>query len=593
MVVDTATSKKILYNNSGANNQSSLAICIVVVAIECARAELRALLYLEISMSHFPGVAPATIQANFKNLSSFQDVCTLFNIHHSALRALLYEKKSYHDFEIHKKNGSKRKISAPTKNLKLIQLKLKEVLEGDYRPKRCVHGFVANKDIKSNALFHKRARVLLNVDLENFFPSINFARVYGLFRAKPFNFNSKVAATLANICCYEKKLPQGAPTSPIISNLICQKLDSNLIKLASQHGLVYTRYADDLSFSGTRSIKIDLELDKNEGNTFYKAVEKSINANGFKLNPKKSRVGYKNQARMSVTGITINHKMNVSRKMYRNIRAALNACRVHGVDKANAYYNEKFKLRMGRQERPSSQLLLALKGQIEYLGYVRDYDYLYSNLILQLWNIDKSIFSAKEYAKKIQPTREKHLALKNAAWVIEADGLYQGTAFLLKNHDFFITASHCVPLDSKEIIAYRPHLPDEKISMEVFKRSEKLDVLSLKAQKKIDNLVYLETVSDHEEVSILKDCIAVGFPNHNGKDHITINSCRISSFSHQFRNDYYCLNTGIITGMSGGPVLTNEYRVVGISVKGGASTEESASNLVMPITTAMSFLLES
>ena len=112
-----------------------------------------------------------------------------------------------------------------------------------------MHGFLKGRSIVTNAKQHKRKRYVFNVDLEDFYGSINFGRVRGLFRAEPFSMGEKAAAIAAQICTFENSLPQGAATSPVISNFIASELDRKLSSLARRYRLTYTRYADDITFS--------------------------------------------------------------------------------------------------------------------------------------------------------------------------------------------------------------------------------------------------------------------------------------------------------------------------------------------------------
>jgi RNA-directed DNA polymerase len=178
---------------------------------------------------------------------------------------------------------------------------------------------------------NSRKRFVLNIDLLDFFPSIHFGRVRGMFTARPYNCNPTVATVLAQICCLPKEypagppyaqLPQGSPTSPIISNMICAKLDSQLRRLAQKYKCSYTRYADDLTFStnlnrfpeslarfvidgtGVTSVVIGSEL------------EETISSNKFQINRSKIRL-QRSAERQTVTGLTTNESPNITRKYSR------------------------------------------------------------------------------------------------------------------------------------------------------------------------------------------------------------------------------------------------------------------------------------
>ena len=140
----------------------------------------------------------------------------------------LPESEKYRSFEIPKRNGGKRVINAPKPRLKMLQRRLADTL---YRciteiygnpPRNLLsHGFLRSRSIFTNASVHKNRRYVLNLDLEDFFPSLNFGRVRGFFlKDKRFELNEKVATVIAQIACHKNELPQGSPCSPIISNLL-------------------------------------------------------------------------------------------------------------------------------------------------------------------------------------------------------------------------------------------------------------------------------------------------------------------------------------------------------------------------------------
>ncbi len=162
--------------------------------------------------------------------------------------------KRYRCFKIAKRNGSPRYIDAPIAPIKQIQRKLATSLAASYRAPAHVHGFTHARSPLTNAAVHVGQRWVFAIDIEDFFPSITAARVRGLFLSFPFGYPDEVATTLARVCCHRDALPQGAPSSPIISNYICRGMDRQLAKLAIGHGCYYSRYADDLVFSTDRSL---------------------------------------------------------------------------------------------------------------------------------------------------------------------------------------------------------------------------------------------------------------------------------------------------------------------------------------------------
>ncbi|MBU2609438.1 MAG: reverse transcriptase family protein, partial [Chloroflexi bacterium] len=199
-------------------------------------------------MSEGLSKSPQELRDEFFKMQSRDDIAKLLELTTKQLNFHLYvlpSEKKYKVFTVPKKSGGTRQISAPASPIKIIQRKLKQVLETIYNPKPATHGFVAGRSIISNARLHKKRRYVLNIDLENFFSTIHFGRVRGMFMGNPYNLNNEVSTILAQICCHDKVLPQGAPTSPIISNMICARLDAKLQQLAKKHQCTYSRYADD------------------------------------------------------------------------------------------------------------------------------------------------------------------------------------------------------------------------------------------------------------------------------------------------------------------------------------------------------------
>ncbi len=263
------------------------------------------------------------------------DVAELLGFNLKALSYILYIKppeERYVSFEIPKKTGGIRKISAPTPELKLLQRNLshalydclEEISKQTGTSLLAAHGFMRDKSIITNAASHRKRRFVLNIDLENFFPSINFGRVRGYFiKNKYFSCKPEVATVLAQIACHENQLPQGSPCSPVISNLIAQVLDLRLVRLASQLGVTYSRYADDLSFS-TNKKDFPAELAYREGEdhnwVLGETLIKEIKNAGFLVNPKKTRMQYR-PSRQEVTGLVVNQRVNAKSDYRRSVRA--------------------------------------------------------------------------------------------------------------------------------------------------------------------------------------------------------------------------------------------------------------------------------
>lgn len=248
------------------------------------------------------------------------------------------------------------------------------------------------KNIKSNALNHVRKGTVINIDLKDFFPSINFGRVRGLFKSYPFNFDDTISTTLAQICCYKNILPQGAPTSPIISNFICRKLDNKILDLSRKGRFEYTRYADDITFS-TNKFPIPKEIgDVFENKLFISEdLSKVINDNGFQINSEKTRFAYK-QNRQEVTGLIVNKFPNVKRNYIRHVRAMLHAWEKFGIYEAAREHFEKFNCKNKKSTYVELSYQYELIGKIGYIGLIRGKDnMIYRSLYHRIKNLNPDV----------------------------------------------------------------------------------------------------------------------------------------------------------------------------------------------------------
>jgi retron-type reverse transcriptase len=280
-------------------------------------------------LTHF-GLPPADNAA---------ELAKLMGLELKRLRWLTYHRKGaavvhYHRYEIAKKTGGVRCISAPKRALAgaqqwvLSEILLKLPIEPE------AHGFVTGRGIVSNATPHVGKQVVINMDLRDFFPTVTYRRVKGLFHS--VGYSEQVATVLALlvtepprvateldgrvyfVALGQRVLPQGACASPAITNLLCRRMDRRLAGLAGKHGYVYTRYADDLTLSGENPRAIGKLL---------KSVRSVVESEGFTEHPRKTRV-MRRSNRQEVTGLTVNVRPKVSRSELRELRAILhNAAR--------------------------------------------------------------------------------------------------------------------------------------------------------------------------------------------------------------------------------------------------------------------------
>ena len=244
-----------------------------------------------------------------KATSTLHDLAVLLHFKPANLAYVLYRLSppaKYKTFTIPKRSGGTRSISAPTPHLKVLQRNLADLLQdcwedisfARYRKDNIAHGFKRGRSIISNARRHRNRNYVFNVDIKDFFPSINFGRVRGYFiKDSSFELNPAIATIIAQIACYENSLPQGSPCSPVISNLIGHVLDVHLVALAASTGCTYSRYADDLTFStnkGDFPAPIARPESTNSPHRWVpgKPLTKIVARNGFSLNPAKTRMQY-------------------------------------------------------------------------------------------------------------------------------------------------------------------------------------------------------------------------------------------------------------------------------------------------------------
>jgi RNA-directed DNA polymerase len=294
----------------------------------------------------------------------------------------------YREFRIAKRSGGMRKIAAPHPTIAVLQAKLNTVFQLVYSPRPSVHGFRQQRSVLTNALGHTGKRFVLNLDLEDFFPAIHFGRVRGMFMHGPYDLGEEAATVLAQICCTEDGLPQGAPSSPIISNMICARLDGQLQRLAKNYRCTYTRYADDLTFSTTmslfpRALASPAKDSWAQGDVVLGSeLVDVIESNDFRINHKKVRIQDAG-SRQAVTGITVNKFPNVRRRYVRQIRAMIHAWEKYGRNAAEAEFLAKYDRRSRNPDLRVPEFGRVIRGKLDYLSMVTGTD---SRAYRGLWN---------------------------------------------------------------------------------------------------------------------------------------------------------------------------------------------------------------
>jgi RNA-directed DNA polymerase len=256
-------------------------------------------------------------------------------LRHYSIHRIRETTPHYVTFSIPKRSGGERLIHAPKQRLKAIQRKLHELLVSRLPASSAAHGFRSGRSVATNARPHVSKAVVIKLDLKDCFPSIHFGRVRGLLVALGYGYS--VATTLAVLMTEPPRQPaeidgklvyvpvgprscvQGAPTSPGLCNAILLRLDRRLAGLARKYNFIYTRYADDLTFSGDDTTKIKLMIT---------LTAKIVREEGFTLNRQKTRV-LRRSRRQMVTGVVVNSSAGMSRRDRRRLRAE-----IHQLSKA-------------------------------------------------------------------------------------------------------------------------------------------------------------------------------------------------------------------------------------------------------------------
>jgi RNA-directed DNA polymerase len=277
----------------------------------------------------------------------------------------------YVTFAIPKRSGGKRVIMAPKRRLKAIQRRLLELLVEKLPLSENAHAFRRGHSIRTGAEPHVGKRFILKLDLKDFFPSVTFARVRGLLIA--YGYSYPVATTLAVVMTEAERQPvevdgilfhvpvgqrhcvQGAPTSPGICNALLLRLDHRLAGLAKKSGLVYTRYADDLTFSG--------EVDRIAAHKLRCIVSRIVSEEGFVVHPDKTRLMGQG-TRQTVTGVVVNQTLGLSRQERRRLRAITHHLSGRSSDTTFATLHAKLQGKIAYLSMLSPQQALPFKSSI-------------------------------------------------------------------------------------------------------------------------------------------------------------------------------------------------------------------------------------
>ena len=282
---------------------------------------------------------------------------------------------------IPKKNGGKRTIHAPVKGLKHLQACMNFVFQILFTPHKSATGFISGKSIVDNAKKHTSKGYVYNIDLKNFFPSIDQKRVWAVLLFPPFNLGDtperkQIANRIAILCCapiefkladgtkeIKNVLPQGAPTSPTLSNIIAQRLDRKLLGVAKKYQISYSRYADDITFSGNRNFC-------NKNSEVLLEIRRIIHEQNFIINEEKVRL-QKQGYRQEVTGLIVNEKPNVQKRFIKQLRQWLYLWETYGHDRAYFFFLKDYLGDKGHVKNNSPSMHYVIGGKLDFLKMVK------------------------------------------------------------------------------------------------------------------------------------------------------------------------------------------------------------------------------
>lgn len=468
----------------------------------------------------------------------------------------------YKPVNVPKRRGGKRLLMVPDRRLKFLQRKTHQLLLQIYRPRAPVHGFVKQKGAITNANEHQKRPYLINIDVRNFFGVISRRRVRGMLVS--MGLPGDTAEAVCAICVTANQLPQGAPTSPILSNLVTYRLDRDLMKFAKEYRLRYTRYADDISFSSyapplalfNAGLPIPGRVKPDQLSV---ALSAAFSSNDFEVaDDKVWFAGPK--TRKEVTGLIVNEFTNVRRTFVRNLRAALYKTEKLGIEVAQSDYQKKYKTK--------STLEQILRGRLEWIAQVRGRSFEPYRTLGKRFN---KLFPKAPI--QILPTYDE--VAERAVWIVEffVDGKIgaQGTAFFLE-HVGLVTAYHVLemlPAGTKADL-FRPSNGGKKFkAWPSSRKCPHRDLMILEHDVSPSDYFKLPAVTSperrHDKV------VALGFPAYAPGDQLGKREGNFYGNATRHGVKMLDLSVTLIAGISGGPIINDLHQVIGIAHKGGTS----------------------
>lgn len=482
---------------------------------------------------------------------------------------------SYHP----KRSGGTREVHAPHWPLRNIQRKLLLLLEELYRPSSRVMGFVKGRGIRKNATFHVGKRLILNIDLQDYFGSIHVGRIRRRLMARPYELTDDVATTVAKLCTLNDRLPTGAPTSPIIANIISSSLDGALAFYAKQHGCFYTRYADDITFSTNRRSLPPGMVQRSEDAISGIAVGSDllhiVTEQGFAIQPTKTRL-MDDRMRNEVCGVTCNERLNVRRTFMREIRGALHAWRKHGRQAAEEEWHARFNWR------EAISLERSLRGRIEYVAHIRGVqDAATANLVSQFNMLPDRQFKNIDYSFSATDP----FGILNSVCLIDCgdDHLVeysQGTGFVIDggavvtNHHVVsrrpVGSDRRIPAQTFPNIMLRFENHSISYPMKLVHSDEEKDVAILRCDNPDWNPFFAARSCrlNFKDSSVGASVQVVGYPNHTEGASCQVYPGHVTGHRILDGQRYFSVSQPIVKGNSGGPVIDEFGQVVGIATRG-------------------------
>jgi RNA-directed DNA polymerase len=490
-----------------------------------------------------------------------------------------YSAYRYTQAFIPKRRGGLRTLLVPERRLKFLQRRTLTLLEQLHSPRVTVHGFVKDRSPITNANQHQKRPYLLNLDLLNFFGTIRRRRILGVLKA--LGLGEGVALALCSICVVKDQLPQGAPTSPILSNMIAYRLDLALLDFAKKNRLRYTRYADDLTlssyveptalFDGLMPAPGKVPIDR-----ISPFLRLAINANGFDLNHDKIWFSGP-RSRKEVTGLVVNEFTNVRRDFVRNVRAALYKVEKVGIVAAEKEYQGKYKT--------DASLEQIIRGRLEWIAQVRGRSFSAYRTLAKRFN--------KQFPGSmltILPTYGE--IAERAVWVLDVfvDGdCEQGTAFFLEGVGL-VTAYHVVEkLEAGGCATlYRPSEPTKEFSATLSEvKCAQRDLAILNHDVPAEEYFSLPVVTSPEHTK--DDIAALGFPDFGPGDQLSKIRGHLTGRATKHGVKFIVVSAILPGGISGGPIINDRYQVIGIAHRGGS---QESKQLAVEISELLSLAAE-